>query len=118
MEARLFSDSLYDKLFHTGMHDEGIVPYSCVPLEISYIEHLRKVPSIQNSQIKNFCKNLNIIRIPLSSDDVANAIDDEESRNVFFNSRNNPYHMAALIAMTYQTWWDDTLLQQFHEMYD
>lgn len=118
MEARLFSDSSYARLLNTGEQEDGIVLYSCVPLEIAYIEHLRKEPKIQTSQLKNFCKKLNVTRIPLSSGDVAQAIDDDELRDAFFNSRTNPYHMAALMALTYQPWWDESLLQQFHESYD
>lgn len=118
MDAKLFSNNLYDKLFDGEEQEEGIVSYSCVPLEIAYIERLRKIPSIQTSQLKRFCENLNVTRIPLSSSDVAQAIEDDESRNSFFNSHANPYHMAALMALTFQPWWDDTLLQQFHEIYD
>lgn len=118
MEARLFSESLYNELFETGSYNDEIVPYSCVPLEIAYIEHLRKVPSTQISQLKDFCKNLNVTRIPLTSSDVAQAIDDEELQGAFFNSRANPYYMAALMALTYQPWWDDSLLHQFRELYD
>ena len=117
MEARLLSESLYNVLFTTGQHNDGIVPYSCVPLEIEYIERLRKDPSMQISQLRSFCENLNVTRIPLTSVDVAQAIDDEESREAFFNSRANPYHMAAMMALTFQPWWDCSLLQQFQEIY-
>lgn len=86
MDARLFSNHLYDKLFDGGEQEEGIVSYSCVPLEIAYIEHLRKIPSIQTNQLKRFCENLNVTRISLSSSDVAQAIEDDELRDYFFNS--------------------------------
>lgn len=117
MEAKLFSSSLYDRVLYSGKIEYNIVPYSCVPLEIAYIEHLRKAPSIQIEQLRNFCKNLNATRIPLNSEDIANAIDDDELRSKLFNSRANPYHMAALISLTNQSWWDASLLQQFQEIY-
>lgn len=125
MECKLLVDSDYGKLFEEGqLSVDNLLPYSFAPLEIIFIENMRKSPQISISQLKKLCDNLDgfgcLQRIPFCGEDLADALDDPDFEKNEVSTRCNPYLLAALVTIGYsrERWWDESVLIQYRETYE
>ena len=90
MDERIISLTKYNEIFdeNSDSISNEYMHYSFVPLEIEYLESLRKRSNIQISSMKKFCSSLDNIntvqRIPLVADDIAEALIDPEFEKELF----------------------------------
>lgn len=126
MDERIVSLLKYNEIFD-GKNDViscEYVHYSFVPLEIEYLEGLRKDLNIRVSSMKKFCLSLenfkNIQRIPLIADDIADALNDPEFEKELLGKRINPYRLSAITTIRHREshWWSDEIFEQYRELYD
>ena len=126
MDERIVSLLKYNEIFD-GKNDViscEYVHYSFVPLEIEYLEGLRKDLNIRVSSMKKFCLSLenfkNIQRIPLIADDIADALNDPEFEKELLGKRINPYRLSAITTIRHREshWWSDEIFEQYREVYD
>lgn len=126
MDERIISLTKYNEIFdeNSDSISNEYMHYSFVPLEIEYLESLRKRANIQISSMKKFCslldKSNSIQRIPLIADDIAEALMDPEFKKQLFGKKMNPYHLSAITTILHREyhWWSDEIYEQYRELYD
>jgi len=126
MEEKIITFNQYDKILdmdNSSVNHENL-HYSFVPLEIEYLEHLRKTNGIQVSIMRDFCLSLDnadtIQRISLCADDIATFLDNVEFDGDLLDCKMNPYRLSAIMTIKYRKyrWWSDDVYDQFREFYD
>ena len=122
----LIHHDLYNQILLNGKYDEDLFGYSIVPLELKYIEEVRKDSRIDSDTLTRFTKNLakisNHNREPLRYEDIADLLVNEEYLEEYLDKQNNPFKLAAVtvIESLFQYEWIDTsdLMTQFQKFYD
>ncbi len=126
MDEKIISPAQYDKVFdkNSDNMNSDCMYYSFVPLEIEYLEGLRKKADIQFSEMKQFCTSLDeissLLRIELTSGDIADALIDPDFEKDFLSQQMNPYRLSAIIAIRHckYHYWSDEIYDQYRELYE
>jgi len=126
MDEKIISSAQYNKLFNKDDNPLNVdcMYYSFVPLEIEFLESLRKKADIQVSGMKQFCTSLNelnsIQRIELNSSNISEALIDPEFEKEFLSQQMNPYKLSAITAIKHYKyhWWSDEIYDQYRELYE
>lgn len=126
MNERIISLTKYNEIFdeNSDSISNEYMHYSFVPLEIEYLESLRKRSNIQISSMKKFCSSLDNIntvqRIPLVADDIAEALIDPEFEKELLGQKINPYRLSTITTIRHHAyrWWSDEIYEQYRELYD
>jgi len=126
MDEKIISLIKYNEIFdgNSDSISNEYIHYSFVPLEIEYLESLRKRPNVQISSMKKFCSSLDNIdtiqRIPLIADDIAEALIDPEFEQELLGQKMNPYRLSAITTIRHRVypWWSGEIYEQYRELYD
>lgn len=125
MDVVLLTDYHYHRILNqvNNCDKESIecssLDYSFTPSEIFYVERQRKQAEYTHSQLQEFFQRLepgqypNLIRVSLSSQDIAKALEDEEFHS-HINKKKNPYNLSTLVSILYS---DNGLEEELHNQY-
>lgn len=126
MDEKIISLSNYSDLFEKKTHNitSEYAYYSLVPLEIEYLESLRKRAGTQISSMKDFCSLLGSVdaiqQISLEANDIAEALNDEDFNREYLGKQINPYRLSAITIIQHReySWWSDEVYSQYRENYE
>lgn len=125
MDVVLLTDYHYQRILNEAenYNKESIecnsIDYSFTPSEIFYIERQRKQAEYTHERLLKFFQRLepehypNLVRVPLSSQDIAKALEDETFLD-HINRKKNPYNLSTIVSILYS---DNGLEEELHNQY-